>query len=93
MADQTTSIKLDPTLKARIKKLAANQRRSPHWLMREAIEQYVTQAEQQEKLRQDILAAWQDYESTGLHVTGEEADDWMKRLESGEDSKPPAAHK
>jgi predicted transcriptional regulator len=93
MADQTTSIKLDPALKARIKKLAANQRRSPHWLMREAIEQYVTQAEQQEKLRQDILAAWQDYQSTGLHVTGEEADDWMKRLESGEDLKPPAAHK
>jgi len=42
----TTSIKLDDTLKARLQQLALAQRRSVHWLMREAIADYVARQEQ-----------------------------------------------
>jgi predicted transcriptional regulator len=88
----TTSLKLDPGTKARLQKLANARRRSSHWLMREAIEQYVDREERREQFRQDALAAWAEYQATGLHVTGEEADAWLARLEAGEDAEPPECH-
>lgn len=88
----TTSLKLDSDTKARLQRLARARRRSAHWLMCEAIEQYVTREERREKLRQDALAAWSEYQSTGLHVTAEEADAWLARLEAGEDAEPPTPH-
>jgi len=88
----TTSLKLDPETKARLQKLANARRRSSHWLMREAIEQYVDREERRERFRQDALAAWAEYQATGLHVTGEEADTWLARLEAGEDAEPPECH-
>ncbi len=39
--------------------------------------------EKREQLRQDALAAWAGYQTTGLHVTGKEADDWLAKLEVG----------
>ena len=54
--------------------------------MREAIEQYVEREEKREQLRNDALSAWTNYQNTGLHVTAEEADNWLAKLEAG--SKP-----
>lgn len=88
----TTSLKLDEEMRQRVQKLADVKRRSANWLMREAIERYVAQEEQREKLRQDALAAWAEFEATGLHVTAEEADAWMAELEAGADKEPPACH-
>lgn len=88
----TTSLKLDAETKARVLRLAQTRRRSAHWLMREAIEQYVAREEKRELLRLDALAAWTEYQATGLHVTAEEADAWLARLEAGEDAEPPASH-
>jgi predicted transcriptional regulator len=36
-----TSLKIDETLKSRVHQLAGQRRRSPHWIMLEAIQQYV----------------------------------------------------
>ena len=36
-----TSVKLDEALKGRVRELANSRRRSAHWIMREAIQQYV----------------------------------------------------
>jgi predicted transcriptional regulator len=91
-ATSTTSLKLDPELKQRVQRLASARRRSAHWVMREAVEQYVGREEQREKLRRDALAAWSHYQTTGLHATAEEADAWLARLEAGENAKAPACH-
>ncbi|MGA3023725.1 MAG: ribbon-helix-helix protein, CopG family [Bryobacteraceae bacterium] len=88
----TTSLKLDSALKERVHRLAAALRRSPHWVMREAVEQYVERDEKRQQLRQDALAAWADYQTTGLHVTAEEADVWLARLESGKRAVVPKCH-
>jgi predicted transcriptional regulator len=88
----TTSVKLDTEIKTRLQRLAEARRRSAHWLMREAIEQYVEREERHEALRQEALAAWEAYQATGRHVTAEEADSWLARLEAGEDAEPPAPH-
>lgn len=88
----TTSLKLDSELKNRVQRIAAARRRSPHWIMREAVEQYVTREEQREQLREDALGAWTHYRATGLHVSGEEADLWLSKLEAGEDAEAPECH-
>jgi predicted transcriptional regulator len=88
-ASSTTSLKLDSELKERVQRLAAARRRSPHWVMREAVEQFVEREEKREQLRQDALAAWNHYQKTGLHATAEEADAWLAKLEAGEDAETP----
>ena len=47
----TTSLKLEAGLKERLHRLATARRRSSHWLMREAIEQYVEREEARERLK------------------------------------------
>jgi predicted transcriptional regulator len=88
-APSATSLKLDIKTKERIRRLADARRRSPHWVMREAIEQYVEREEKREQFRQDALAAWTHYQTTGLYVTAEEADAWLAKLEAGKDTAPP----
>ena len=53
----TTSLKLDSELKERVQQLAKSRRRTAHWIMREAVEQYVSREEKREQFRQDTLAA------------------------------------
>lgn len=91
-ASPTTSLKLDSNTRKRVQRLASVRRRSPHWLMCEAIEQYVEREEKREQLRQNALAAWTHYETTGLHVTADEADAWLAKLEAGKKSPPPKCH-
>lgn len=81
-----TSIKLDDELKGRVQHLAEARRRTSHWIMREAIAQYVEREEKREALKQDALRAWEEYQRTGLHLTLEEADAWLAKLEAGEDA-------
>ena len=88
----TTTLKLDPETTARVQRLAEARHRSAHWLMREAVEQYVVREEARERLRQDALAAWDDYQATGQHATAEEADAWLAQLEAGENAEPPGCH-
>jgi predicted transcriptional regulator len=91
-ASATTSVKLDKETKERIQRLASARRRSAHWVIREAIEQYVEREEKRERFRQDALAAWNHYQATGLHVTAAEADAWLAKLEAGKDTPPPKCH-
>ncbi len=88
----STSVKLDTKTKKRVQRLAALRCRSPHWVLREAVEQYVDREEKREKFRQDALAAWDHYQATGKHVTAAEADKWLAKLEAGKDAPPPTCH-
>lgn len=91
-AANPVSIKLDDDTKARVKRLADARQRTPHWLMREAITQYIDREEKREAFRQDTLKAWEAFRTTGLHVTRDEADTWLAALEQGNDVEPPACH-
>jgi predicted transcriptional regulator len=88
----TTSLKLDLEMKERIQRLAEARRRTSHWIMREAIDEYVSREEKREQLRLETIAAWEEYQRTGLHVTDEEMDEWLDKLGAGEDAPPPACH-
>ncbi|MDI6747147.1 MAG: ribbon-helix-helix protein, CopG family [Rhodocyclaceae bacterium] len=92
MPSTPVAVRLADPLKARMRTLADQRRRPMHWLLREAIEQYVTREEQREAFRQEALDAWNHYQATGLHATGAEADAWLAELEAGNDVEPPASH-
>lgn len=88
----TTSLKLDPEMKARVQSLAESRRRSSHWIMREAIAEYVSREEKRQSFLQDAQAAWEDYQRTGLHLTSDEVNAWMDKLAAGEDAPIPECH-
>ena len=83
------SVKLDAATRTRIERLATTRRRTAHWMMREAIEQYVDREEKRESFRQDGIDAWRAYQADGMHVTHADADTWLAKLESGKDAALP----
>ena len=87
-----TSLKLDSATHSRIQHLAARRERSAHWLMCEAIRQYVDREEARESFKAEALAAWAHYRETGLHLTGQEATDWLDRWGADAESERPACH-
>jgi predicted transcriptional regulator len=89
-AVRPVAIKIDEDTKARLKRLADTRQRTPHWLMREAITQYVDREEKREAFRQDALQAWEAFRATGQHVAADQADVWLAQLEQGNDVDPPA---
>ncbi len=87
-----TSIKIDDDLKARVQHLAGLRRRSAHWIMREAIEQYVKREEARENFKQEALASWAAYQETGLHLTGQEVRAWLNTWGTDDDKAVPECH-
>lgn len=88
----TTSIKIDDELKKRIQHLAGLRQRSSHWIMREAIVQYVEREEAREGFKQEALASWAVYQETGRHLTGEETRVWLNTWGTEADAEPPKCH-
>lgn len=87
-----TSLKIDDELKGRVQQLAALRDRSPHWIMREAIKQYVEHEEARESFRQEAMASWTAYRETGRHLTGSEIDAWLRSWGSEAEAGPPECH-
>jgi predicted transcriptional regulator len=48
--------------------------------MREAIEQYVDREEKRETFRRDTLEAWEEYQTTGLHLSADELEAWLPEI-------------
>ena len=88
----TTTVKLDAVTEARVQRLAETRRQSADWVMQEAVAQYLEREEARETLRQATVAAWANFDLTGLHLNESEADAWLARLEAGEDVEPPECH-
>lgn len=87
-----TSIKLDDDLKARVRSLAEARKRSPHWIMREAIQEYVTREEARQSFQQEALDSWRHFQETGQHITGDELYAWLDTWGKDDESEPPECH-
>ena len=86
------SVRLSPALHARVVTLAEIRQRTPHALMVQAIENYVTHEEKREAWRQEGIAAWEEYQQTGLHLTNAEVKEWLAQLAAGHKVEPPKCH-
>ena len=87
-----TSLKIDETLKTRVQQLANHRRRSAHWVMLEAIRQYVEREEARERFKEEAMASWASYQETGLHLTGKEVSDWLQTWGADDERAKPECH-
>ena len=88
-----TSLKIDDALKSRVQHLALRRRRTAHWIMCEAITQYVDREEARESFKEEAMASWVDYQETGLHLTGDEMFAWLRTWGTSEERPIPECHK
>ena len=91
-ATRPVAIKLDQDMLDRLQRLAAAKGRSTHWMLRQAVSQYLMREEASEAFRAAGLQAWEQYQVTGLHVTHDDADAWLARLQTGEEAAIPQGH-
>ena len=87
-----TSVKLDDDLKKRIRNLADKRHRSPHWIMCQAIRDYVDREEAKESFKQEALASWTAYQETGRHLTGNELREWLATWGTDDETPVPSCH-
>jgi predicted transcriptional regulator len=79
----TQGIKLDDTTNDRLKALAAKRDRSPHWLMRTAIERYLDHEEKYEVEKAKDIAEYEDYLLTGRAIDNKVVLSWLNELANG----------
>jgi len=88
----SVTIKLDAADRVRISNLAAARKRTPHYLMKEAILEYV----KKEEARQHFIAAaqssYEHYKQTGLHITLDEFSSWVDQVQHNPAEPVPACH-
>ena len=89
---KNASARITPALHARIATLAEARKRTPHAIMRKALESYVSREEKREAWRQEGIAAWEEYQETGLHLTNAEVKEWLLQLAAGDRVEPPQCH-
>jgi len=86
------SLKIDFSMRERLARLAQVRKRTAHAIAREAVESYVAREEAKDKFTADSLAAWHEYQETGIHATGEEVLNWIQSWGTPNEQKPPACH-
>jgi predicted transcriptional regulator len=93
MGTQPVAVKLDPDMKERLLRLAAAKKRSPHWIMREALREYTEREERVENLRQETLKRWEAYKITGETVDNEAVMAWLDTWGSEHETERPSCEK
>jgi len=79
MAKTTTAgIKLDEETRERLSALGKARERSPHWLMKQAIYEYLEREEERERANRETLERWQRYDLTGEHVSHHAVSAWLE---------------
>lgn len=88
----TVTVKLDASDRDRIASLAIMKKRTAHYLMKEAILEYV----QREEARQNFIKAadtsFEHYKETGLHITLDEFSAWVDDVQKNPDAPITACH-
>jgi predicted transcriptional regulator len=86
------TVKLDASERLRLTTIAAAKKRSPHYLMKEAIQRYLDEEEMEQ--RQIALAqeSINHYEKTGLHVTLGEMTTWLNAKKIDINTALPVCH-
>lgn len=80
MATSSNAIKLDDQTRERLKKLGEKRDRSPHWLMRDAIEQYLKREEAYEQEKSEDMARWEQYLLTGRAIANADVERRLQKM-------------
>jgi len=80
---ETTTIRLPPKLRARLRAIAKETDRSVHSLILEAVEKHAAYEEQMRSLVKEALAADEDLERGGGAYKAEDVHAWARRIAEG----------
>lgn len=67
-------------------------KRTPHYLMKEAILEYVKKEEARQNFIKAAETAFEHYKETGLHITLDEFSNWVDDVQQNPDTPVPACH-
>lgn len=80
----TLGIKVDDNTRKRLNELANELDRTPHWILKTALREYIDREERRERERKEDLARWEHFALTGEAIDHAHASNWLERLASGE---------
>ena len=86
MANLTVGIRLDRTTQDRLKTLGKTRDRSPHYLMKEAVEKYLATEEAIEAERALVQSRWEKFDFTGEILNHDEVKSWAAALCAADNS-------
>ncbi len=85
----TTTIRLPPSLRARLRALAKETDRSVHSLIVEGVERYAAYEEQMRRLVKEAIASDAQIQRLGEVFRADDVHAWMQRLAQGESAARP----
>ena len=85
------AIKLDDEIYSRLKALAEARQRTPHWLMKEAIRQFLEREEESEQIRRESLERWERFEAAGETVSHDAVEAWLQTWGTDREGKCPTS--
>lgn len=80
MQQQTTGIRIDRSVKARLSALGKEKDRSSHYLMKEAIAQYLEREEAKLAEARLLDERWKEYQLTGETISHDAVTEWANNL-------------
>lgn len=86
------SLRVDPTIKDRLQTIAQRHKRSAHALAQEAVYLFVEKQEAKDRWNQEATEAYNDYKTTGLHITHEELNTWLDTWGTENEQPAPQCH-
>ncbi len=86
------TVKLDQSQRDRIKSLAAYKKRTPHYLMIDAIETYIQAGEREQAILNMVDEGNDHFEQTGLHTTTHDIRTWLAAVKLNPDTPRPTCH-
>jgi predicted transcriptional regulator len=86
------TVKLASLDRDRLKRLANTRHRTPHFLMREAIQVYLEKAEAEQRFIDAAKQSLSQYQATGSHITLNEFSTWVKAVKSNPKAAMPLCH-
>lgn len=87
------TVKLEASDTERLRSMAIVKKRTPHFLMKEAITTYLEREEIEQKFIARAVESRESFRKTGLHTTHEEFSRWVDELQNNTKAKPPVCHK
>ena len=88
----SVTIKLGAADRDRISALAKARKRTPHYLMKEAILEYVKKEEARQHFITAAQSSFEHYKQTGLHITLDEFSSWVDQVQHNPAEPVPACH-
>jgi predicted transcriptional regulator len=86
--NSAVTVKLEEATKTRLQNLGKIKQRSTHWLMKQAINQYLEHEEEVEANKQDTLQRWKEVEN-GLVFENSKVLDWLNSWGTKEEKEQP----